>query len=61
VRIEKDGRVSDFNIVRSSGNVVIDESLNAMAKRVTQVDPLPAGLTTAAHYDVNINFELNAN
>jgi TonB family protein len=60
VRIEKDGRVSDFNIVRSSGNVVIDESLNAVAKRVTQVDPLPAGLADAGHYDVNINFELNA-
>ena len=59
VRIEKDGRVSDFNIVRSSGNVVVDESVGAVAKRVTQVDPLPAGLGNAGHYDVNINFELN--
>ena len=59
VRIEKDGRVSDFNIVRSSGNVVIDESLNAVAKRVTQVDPLPAGLSNTAHYEVSINFELS--
>ena len=59
VRIEKDGRVSDFSIVRSSGNVVVDESVSAVAKRVTQVDPLPAGLGNAGHYDVNINFELN--
>lgn len=60
VRIEKDGRVSDFSLVRPSGNVIVDESISAVAKRVTQVDPLPAGLGSGGHYDVNINFELNA-
>lgn len=59
LRIEKDGRVSDFNIVRSSGNIVVDESVTAVAKRVTRVDPPPAALATAGHYDVRINFELN--
>jgi TonB family protein len=58
IRIEKDGRVSNFTIVRPSGNVVVDESVAAVAKRVTQVDPLPKGLG-GAHYEVNINFELN--
>ncbi len=60
VRIEKDGRVSDFALVRPSGNVVVDESVAAVAQRVTKVDPLPAGLGNGGHYDVNINFELNA-
>jgi TonB family protein len=59
IRIEKDGRVSSFTIVRPSGNVVVDESVAAIAKRVTQVDPLPKGLGSGVHYDVNINFELN--
>ena len=59
IRIEKDGRISDFKIVRSSGNVVVDESIEAVAKRVTRVDSLPTGLAKADHYDVNINFELN--
>lgn len=59
IRIEKDGRVSSFEIVKPSGNVVVDESVAAVAKRVTQVDPLPAGLGNAGHYDVNINFELD--
>lgn len=59
LRIEKDGRVSDFAVARPSGNVVVDESVAAVAKRVTKVDPLPAGLGDAGHYDVNINFELN--
>ncbi len=58
IRIEKDGHISKFTIVRPSGNVVVDESVAAVAKRVTQVDPLPKGLG-GAYYEVNINFELN--
>ena len=57
LHIESDGRVSMFKIVRSSGNVVVDESVAAVAKRVTHVDPPPAGLS-AGRYQVNINFEL---
>src|SRR6266446_7986774 len=60
IRIEKDGRVSDFEIIKPSGNVVVDESVAATAKRVTQVDPLPVGLGNGEHYDVRINFELNS-
>jgi TonB family protein len=59
IRIEKDGRVSKFTIVRPSGNVVMDESVAAITQRVTQVDPLPAGLVKGAYYEVQINFELN--
>ena len=58
IRIEKDGRISKFNLVRPSGNVVVDESVAAVAKKVTRVDPLPSGLGRT-FYDVNINFELN--
>jgi TonB family protein len=59
IRIERDGRISKFTLVRPSGNVVVDESVGAVAKRVTQVDPLPKGLAGGAYYEVNINFELN--
>jgi TonB family protein len=59
LRIEKDGRVSDFTVIKPSGNVVVDESVAAVAKRVTQVDPLPAGLG-GQYYEVKINFELNS-
>jgi outer membrane biosynthesis protein TonB len=61
VRIEKDGRVSKFDIIKPSENVVVNESVAAIAKRVTEVDPPPAGLGTGNHYDVKINFELNTN
>jgi TonB family protein len=59
VRIEKDGRVSSFEIIKPSENVVVNQSVAAVAQRVTQVDPPPAALGTGDHYDVKINFELN--
>src|SRR6266404_1280334 len=58
-RIEKDGRVSSFEIIKPSANVVVNGSVAAIAKRVTQVDPPPAGLGNGDHYDVKINFELS--
>ena len=59
IRIEKDGRVSKFEIIKLSENVVVNESVAAIAKRVTEVDASPAGLIKGDHYDVKINFELN--
>ncbi|MGH8099937.1 MAG: TonB C-terminal domain-containing protein, partial [Chthoniobacterales bacterium] len=47
VRIEQDGSVSQFQVVKPSGNIVVDESVSAVSKRVTQVDPLPDGLGSA--------------
>src|SRR6266576_1565644 len=58
VRIEKDGRVSSFEIIKPSENIVVNESVAAIAKRVTEVDPVPSGLGNGDHYDVKINFEL---
>ena len=57
IRIQKDGRISDYSIAKSSGNPVVDDSVTAAAARVKRVDPLPAGLGDD-YYDVNINFEL---
>jgi outer membrane biosynthesis protein TonB len=59
VRIEKDGRVSKFDIIKPSENVIVNESVAAIAKRVTEVDPPPTGLGNGNHYDVKINFELS--
>jgi periplasmic protein TonB len=60
LRIEKDGRVSGFEIVRSSGNAELDDSVKTLATRVSHVEPLPDGLGKGDHYDVKINFELNS-
>ena len=47
---EKDGRVSHFEVVKPSGIPELDESVAAVAKRVTQVDRLPDGLVSGDHY-----------
>jgi TonB family protein len=60
LRIEKDGRVSSFEVVRPSGNTELDESVKALANRLSRVEPLPDGLGKGDHYDVKINFELNS-
>jgi TonB family protein len=60
LRIERDGRVSSFEIVRPSGSPELDESVKAIAGRVTKVESLPDGLGKGDHYDVKINFELNS-
>jgi outer membrane biosynthesis protein TonB len=59
VRIEKDGHVSKFEIIKPSENIVVNESVGAIPKRVTEVDAPPAGLIKGDHYEVTINFELN--
>ena len=59
VRIEKDGHVSKFEIAKASENATVNESVAAVAKQISQVDPPPAGLIKGDHYDVKINFELN--
>lgn len=59
VRIDKDGHVSKFEIVKPSDNAVVNESVAAVAKQVSEVDAPPDGLIKGDHYDVKINFELN--
>ena len=59
VRIEKDGRVSKFEIAKPSGNATVNESVAAVAKQISHVDPPPTGLIKGDHYEVKINFELN--
>jgi TonB family protein len=60
LRIEKDGSISNFEVVRPSGNSELDDSVKALAGRVSRVEPLPEGLGKGDHYDVKINFELNS-
>jgi TonB family protein len=59
VRIDKDGRISKFEIAKPSETATVNESVAAVAKQVSQVDPPPTGLIKGDHYDVKINFELN--
>lgn len=57
IRIEKNGQISGFNLVQSSGDSVMDQSILEAARRVIQIDPLPASLDKNV-YEVDIDFEL---
>ena len=59
IRIEKDGRISNFRIITPSGNFVMDESVEKAGRRVSRIDPLPDGLGQGGSYTVRINFELD--
>jgi TonB family protein len=59
IRIRKDGTISDREIVNSSGNTVMDESVMAAAQKVLEIDPLPAGLGNGESFEININFKLD--
>ncbi|HVJ58569.1 MAG TPA: energy transducer TonB [Terrimicrobiaceae bacterium] len=58
IRIEPNGKIAGVKVVRSSGNVIMDDSVMAAANRVLQIDPPPAALAGGGSYTVNINFEL---
>lgn len=58
IRIEADGRISSYKVVRSSGNVVMDESVLSAAARVIKIDGPPRALLSGGAYEVTINFEL---
>lgn len=59
IRISKDGTILHREIVRTSGDTLMDESVMAAAERVQQIDPLPAGLGTGDVFEVNIAFKLD--
>jgi len=59
IKIERGGRISSVSLARSSGNSTVDDSVLLAARRVTQVEPLPAGLGGPSGYEVNIEFKLS--
>ena len=59
VTIARDGTVSDAHIVRSSGNVLADQSVELVLRRVTFAAPLPEGAKENQR-TVTINFNVKA-
>ena len=59
IRIARDGTISHREIVNSSGNPVMDESVLAAANKVQQIDPLPAGLGNGEFFEIKVNFKLD--
>ena len=58
LRIKQDGTILNREIVSSSGNSQMDESVLTAANRVTQIDPLPSGLGNGEFLEINVQFKL---
>jgi TonB family protein len=58
IRISKDGTITSRELVNSSGNSVVDDSVMEAAQKVVAVDPLPNGLG-GEFYEVKIDFKLD--
>ncbi|MCX6976607.1 MAG: TonB family protein, partial [Verrucomicrobia bacterium] len=59
IRIAKDGTISHPEIVNSSGNPLMDQSVLDAARKLQQIDPLPAGLSEGDFFEIKINFKLD--
>ena len=59
LRIAKDGKILSHEIVKSSGDTTMDQSVMTAADRVLQIEPLPPGLTTGDVFEVNVAFKLD--
>ncbi len=58
LRINKDGRILEREIVDGSGSAMMDDSVLTAAAKVTQIDPLPRGLGNGEFFDIRVNFKL---
>jgi len=59
IRIAKDGTIQSREILHSSGDNTMDQSVMTAADRVLQIDPLPAGLGNGEFFEINIAFKLD--
>lgn len=58
LRIMKDGSIAKHDLVKTSGNSQMDESVMTAVEKVTQIDPLPAGLGNGEYFDLNVVFKV---
>ncbi|MEO7319038.1 MAG: TonB family protein [Chthoniobacteraceae bacterium] len=58
LRIMKDGTIAKHDMVKSSGNPQMDESVMSAVEKVNQIDPLPAGLGNGEYFDLNVAFKV---
>lgn len=57
IRVQRDGRITQREIIRSSRNNTMDESVMRALNSVNSLSPLPASLA-GPHHDFTIEFEL---
>jgi protein TonB len=57
IRVQRDGKVLGFELIKSSGDSLMDGSVMEAARQVQQLDPLPEGLGTGPVVEIPVNFK----
>lgn len=57
IRVKRDGTVLGSELVKSSGNSLMDGSVLEAARQVTQIDPLPNGLGKGDVIEIPVDFQ----
>lgn len=57
IRVKRDGTVLGHELVKSSGNSLMDGSVLDAAQQVTKIDPLPPGLGREDIVEIPVNFK----
>lgn len=57
IRVKRDGTVLAHELMKSSGNSLMDGSVIEAARQVTKIDPLPPGLGREDIIEIPINFK----
>lgn len=57
IRVKRDGSVLGHELIKSSGNSLMDGSVLDAAQQVTKIDPLPQGLGKEDVIEIPINFK----
>ena len=55
IRVKRDGTVLGHELIKSSGNSLMDGSVLAAAEQVTKIEPLPPGLVARPLALVDLN------
>ena len=57
IRVKRDGTVLGYELIKSSGNSLMDGSVLEAARQVSQIDPLPSGLGKEDTVEIPVNFK----
>jgi TonB family protein len=57
IRVQRDGKVLGFELIKGSGNSLMDGSVMDAARQVQQLDPLPDGLGSGPVVEIPVNFK----
>ena len=57
IKVKRDGSVLGYELIKSSGNSLMDGSVLEAARQVTQIDPLPDGLGKEQIVEIPVNFK----